>query len=227
VPHYPEDEFGRLPPTGRRGAHRKETGSGLRGAYVIIAVTAVVAVLLVIGVFNIIRTSFTNPEEQVAETPAAEETDSPGETPTEETEEAAPEVDKGEVMVAILNGSGMTGAGAEFSEAAEANGWTLAETGNYATPDTTSTVFYASPDHEDHATALAAELGIEQVEESADFTADVTAVITSDIAEQGPPAADGETPETGEGAEDGAAEGAADPAEGAEGAADPAEGAQP
>lgn len=214
---YPEDEFDRLPPTGRRGAHRKETGAGLRGAYVVIAVAAVVAVLLVIGVFNIIRTSFKDPEDQVAEPPVAEETESPGEESgeeAEETEEAAPEVDKSEVSVAIYNGSGVNGAGATFSEAAEANGWTLAETATYATPDSTSTVFYASPDHEDHATALAAELGIEQVEESAEFTADVTAVITSDIAEQGPPGSDGGTAEPEGDAAD-PDEGIADPDEGA------------
>lgn len=218
---YPEDEFDRLPPTGRRGAHRKETGAGMRGAYVVIAVAAVVAVLLVIGVFNIIRTSFKDPEDQVAEPPAAEETQSPGEE-SEETEDAAPEVDKGEVAVAIYNGSGVDGAGAVFSEAAEANGWTLAETATYATPDSTSTVFYTSPDHEDHARALAAELGIEQVEESAEFTADVTAVITSDIAEQGPPGSDGATSEQEGGAAD-PDEGVADPNEGA---ADPNQGAE-
>ena len=212
---YPEDEFDRLPPTGRRGAHRKETGTGMRSAYVVIAVAAVVALLLVIGVFNIIRTSFKDPEDQVAEPPVAEETESPGEESEEETEEPAPEVDKSQVTVAIYNGSGVNGAGATFSEATEANGWTLAETTTYATPDSTSTVFYANPDHEDHAKALAAELGIEQVEESADFTSDVTAVITSDIAEQGPPGSDGGTTEPeGEAADPN--EGAADPNEGAE-----------
>ncbi|SMY11680.1 LytR C-terminal domain-containing protein [Brevibacterium jeotgali] len=213
---YPEDEFDRLPPTGRRGAHRKETGAGMRGAYVVIAVAAVVAVLLVIGVFNIIRTSFKDPEDQVAEPPVAEETESPGEESAEETDEAAPEVDKSEVSVAVYNGSGVNGAGARFSEAVEANGWPLEETATYATPDTTSTVFYASSDHEDHAAALAAELGIEQVEESADFTADVTAVITSDIAEQGPPGADG-----------GATEPEGDGADPDEGIADPNAGAAP
>lgn len=211
---YPEDEFDRLPPTGRRGAHRKETGAGMRGAYVVVAVAAVVAVLLVIGVFNIIRTSFKDPEDQVAEPPVAEETESPGEESGEETEEAAPEVDKSEVSVAVYNGSGVNGAGATFSEAVEANGWTLAETATYATPDSTSTVFYTSPDHEAHATALAAELGIEQVEESAEFTADVTAVITSDIAEQGPPGSEGGTAEPeGEAADPD--EGIADPNAGA------------
>lgn len=215
---YPEDEFDRLPPTGRRGAHRKETGGGMRGAYVVIAVIAVVAVLLVIGVFNIIRSSFSGPEEQVAQPPAAEETESPGEEPAEETEEAVPEVDKTEVSVAIYNGSGVNGAGAEYSEAVESNGWTIAETTTYATPDTTSTVFYADPAHEDHATALAAELGIEQVEESAEFTSDLTAVITSDIAEQGPPGSEG-------GAAESEGEGAAVPDEGAGG--EGAEGAQP
>ena len=45
-----------------------------------------------------------------------------------------PEVDKTEVSVAIYNGSGVNGAGAEYSEAVESNGWTIAETMNVCDP---------------------------------------------------------------------------------------------
>lgn len=205
---YPEDEFDQLPPTGRRGAHRREGDTGQRSAYAIIGVVAVIAILLVVAVFNIIRTSFVDPEEQVAEPPAAEQTESPGEDPTEDGDDSIAAVDKDAVTVAVFNGSGVTGAGAAFAEATEANGWNVDEVGNYQTPDSTSTVFYTSPDQEVQAAALADELGIEQIEESTDFSADLTVVIASDIAEQGPPAADGATEGPG---------GADDDAEGADG----------
>jgi len=193
VPTYPEDEFDRLPPTGRRGAHRRDDGIGRRGAYVLIGVVAVIAILLVVGVFNIIRTSFIDPEELVDDPPVAEETESPGEDPTEGADDSVAAVDREAVVVAVFNGSGVTGAGAAFAEATEANGWVVDEVGNYQTPDSTSTVYYSSADQEVQAAALAEELGVEQIEESGDFSADLTVVIASDIAEQGPPDAEGAT----------------------------------
>ncbi|WP_051297328.1 LytR C-terminal domain-containing protein [Brevibacterium album] len=194
MPTYPEDEFDRIAPTGRRGAHRREAEPGQRGAYVIIAVVAVIAVLLVVAVVNIIRTSFSNPEENVAEPPAASEPAEPGgeedaEVPGEEaTDEASAEVDKTTVTVGIYNGSGVNGAGAAFGEAASAQGWSVDDVVTYSTPDSTSTVFYSAPEYEAQAAVLAEELGIESIEESAEFPQDITAVIASDIAEQGPPA---------------------------------------
>lgn len=193
MPTYPEDEFDRLPPTGRRGAHRRDDGIGRRGAYVLIGVVAVIAILLVVGVFNIIRTSFIDPEELVDDPPVAEETESPGEDPTEGADDSVAAVDREAVVVAVFNGSGVTGAGAAFAEATEANGWVVDEVGNYQTPDSNSTVFYSSADQEVQAAALAEELGIEQIEESGDFSADLTVVIASDIAEQGPPDTGGGT----------------------------------
>lgn len=193
MPTYPEDEFDRLPPTGRRGAHRRDDGIGRRGAYVLIGVVAVIAILLVVGVFNIIRTSFIDPEELVDDPPVAEETESPGEDPTEGADDSVAAVDREAVVVAVFNGSGVTGAGAAFAEATEANGWVVDEVGNYQTPDSNSTVFYSSADQEVQAAALAEELGVEQIEESGDFSADLTVVIASDIAEQGPPDAGGGT----------------------------------
>ncbi|GAA4516759.1 LytR C-terminal domain-containing protein [Brevibacterium yomogidense] len=197
---YPEDEFDRLPPTGRRGAHRRDDGIGRRGAYVLIAVVAVVAILLVVGVFNIIRTSFSDPEEQVAP-PAVEQTESPDEDPTEDADDSVAAVDREAVVVAVFNGSGVTGAGAAFAEATEANGWIVDEVGNYQTPDPSSTVYYSTADQEVQAAALAEELGIEQIEESGDFSADLTVVVASDIAEQGPPDAGGGTAAPEEGAD--------------------------
>lgn len=182
---YPEDEFDRLPPTGRRGAHRQESAIGQRGAYVLIGIVALIAVLLVVGVINIIRTSFVDPEAQVQDPPAAESSEDP-ESPA--PEETSAEVDRESVVVAVFNSSGVSGAGAKFAEATEATGWVVDEVGNYSSPDSTSTVYYTLPEHEVQAAALADELGIENIEESQEFSADLTVVIASDIAEQGPPA---------------------------------------
>nr|WP_232483515.1 LytR C-terminal domain-containing protein [Brevibacterium yomogidense] len=155
---------------------------------------------MVVGVFNIIRTSFSDPEEQVAP-PAVEQTESPDEDPTEDADDSVAAVDREAVVVAVFNGSGVTGAGAAFAEATEANGWIVDEVGNYQTPDPSSTVYYSTADQEVQAAALAEELGIEQIEESGDFSADLTVVVASDIAEQGPPDAGGGTAAPEEGAD--------------------------
>jgi biopolymer transport protein ExbD len=198
MPTYPEDEFDRLPPTGRRGAHRQESTLSQRSAYVLIAIVAIVAVLLVVGVVNIIRTSFHDPEEQVQEPPAATETDSPGEDGTDEGEDATAEVDKESVVVSIQNISGVNGAAAAFQEAIEANGWTVQDVGTLSSPESVSTVYYSAREHEAQAAALAEELGVEQTEESAEYPGDLTLVLASDLAADGPQDAATDGAENGE-----------------------------
>ncbi|WP_291794854.1 LytR C-terminal domain-containing protein [Brevibacterium sp.] len=196
MPEYPEDEFDRIAPTGRRGAHRREPESGQRGAYTIIAVVAVIAVLLIVGVVNIIRTSFSNPEDNVAEpTPAATQSEEPEgeESPTDEASDPSEaEVDRSSVSIGIYNGSGVNGAGSAFADAATAHGWTVSDIVTYATPSTTSTVYYSAPEYEAQAAVLASDLGIDSIAESGEFPEHITAVITSDIAEQGPPEVEGD-----------------------------------
>ena len=198
MPTYPEDEFDRLPPTGRKGAHRQESALSQRSAYVIIAIVALIAILLVVGVINIIRTSFHDPEAQVQDPPAATESASPGEESSDESDETVAAVDRESVVVAVFNSSLVNGAATVFAEAVEANGWVVDEVGNYPSADTVSVVYYSTAENEVQAAALAEELGIEEIQESTDFSADITVVIASDIAEQGPPGAEG----------DGAADGA-------------------
>lgn len=207
---YPKDEFDDLPPTERKGAHRRSSGRlSQGGAVALVAVLAVVALLLVFGAFNIIRQAATDPEDQVAE-----ETQPPEETASEEPEPEETSVDVVEktAFVSVLNGSGVSGAGSAFSEAVEEAGWTLSQVGNFATPDTVSSIHYSDPDFELEAQALGDLLGVEEIIESTDFDDDITVVICSDIASDGPAGAGGGGSDAaGAEADDAAGADAADP----------------
>lgn len=178
---YPRDEFDDLQPTGRKGAHRRGGPISQGGAFALIAVLALAALLVVFGAFNIIRQSTSNPEEVVAETEAPAEESEPSDEPTDDP--AVDVVDK-TAEVHVLNGSGVTGAAAKFREHLEMNGWNVAEVGNYSTSETTSAVYYSDDEFEMQAGALAAELGVETVESSTEFPGQVTLLITSDIADK-------------------------------------------
>lgn len=177
---YPRDEFDDLQPTGRKGAHRRGGPVSQGGAIALIAVLAIAALLVVFGAFNIIRQSASNPEDNVAETPTAS-----GEaSPTEEAADPAVDVVDKTAEVEVLNGSGVTGAAAKFREHLESNGWNVTDVGNHSTSKSTSAVYYSDEAYEMQAGALAAEIGVETVEKSAEFPSQVTLLITSDIAEK-------------------------------------------
>lgn len=198
MPEYPKDEFDELQPSERRGAHRQTKGpTSQAGAIALVAVLALAAVLLVVGAVNIIQRSSSDPadvtaEEQAraSEEPAAEPTDS-------ETEVAV--VDK-TAEVSVLNASGISGAADEYASALESADWTIAEVGNYSTPDSETIVYYADPEFQVQAEVLAEEIGAAGVEESADFEGDLTIVLCSDIAEQIP--GEGSDEETAEGSDE-------------------------
>ena len=176
---YPRDEFDDLQPTGRKGAHRRGGPISQGGAIALIAVLAIAALLVVFGAFNIIRQSASNPEENVAEPPAATEEAEP----TEETSDPAVDVVDKTAEVHVLNGSGVTGAAAKFREHLVSNGWNVTDVGNHATNESSSAVYYSDDEYEMQAGALAAELGVETVEKSTEFPGQVTLLITSDIAD--------------------------------------------
>ena len=176
---YPRDEFDDLQPTGRKGAHRRGGPISQGGAIALIAVLAIAALLVVFGAFNIIRQSASNPEENVAESPAATEEAEP----TEETSEPTVDVVDKTAEVHVLNGSGVTGAAAKFREHLESSGWNVTSVGNHSTNESSSVVYYSDDEYEMQAGALAAELGVETVEKSAEFPGQVTLLITSDIAD--------------------------------------------
>ncbi|GAA4384729.1 MULTISPECIES: LytR C-terminal domain-containing protein [Brevibacterium] len=191
---YPKDEFDDLPATGRKGAHRRDGGpTSQAGALALIAILAIAALLLVFGAINIIRTSAGDPEEKIAEPTATAEP-----TSEETTEEPSVDIDAVEktAAVAVLNASGVSGAGSAFGEAVEGAGWTVAQVGNHTTADTVSSIHYSDPEFEAEAQALAELLGVTDVEESEEFTDDITVVVCSDIAND-PPTADGAAEDPG------------------------------
>ncbi|MGW4480511.1 LytR C-terminal domain-containing protein [Rhodococcus triatomae] len=76
---------------------------------------------------------------------------------------AATSVDRSSVTVRVFNNSTISGLAAETATTLEADGWTVAETGNYSTGNVpTTTVYYSatSATEKKAAQEIAAELGI-------------------------------------------------------------------
>lgn len=169
--------------TGRRsGAHRQESANPSNvGAIALVIILALVAVLLVVAAINIITRSMSDPEANVAES-APDTTTSA--TPTPKESEVS--VVDSTLTVDVLNGSGVSGVAKKFSTAVEEKGWTVGKVGNYSTQRSDSVIYYADAKNEAQAKLLAGSLGIKATEESADFQADLTIVICSDIASTGP-----------------------------------------
>ena len=92
----------------------------------------------------------------------------------------------------------MNGAAAAFQEAIEGNGWTVQDVGTLSSPESVSTVYYSAPEHEAQAATLAEELGVEQIEESTEYPAELTLVLASDLAAEGPQGTATDGAETGE-----------------------------
>ncbi|WP_349828308.1 LytR C-terminal domain-containing protein [Brevibacterium litoralis] len=188
---YPTDEFDRLEPSERRGAHRRTSGpSSQAGAVALVVVLALAAILLVVGAVNIIQRSTSDPADVIAEESSGAEATA---EPTE-VESSAPAIDK-TATVSVLNASGVSGAGADFETAVADRDWEVVEVGNHSTPDSETFVYYSDPEFEAQATLLAEEIGAAGAEESTDFTtADLTIVLCSDIANDPPAAEDTEEP---------------------------------
>ncbi len=68
----------------------------------------------------------------------------------------------------------------------EKEGWTIGKVGNYSTARSDSVVYYRDKDSAAQAKLVADALGIKATEQSKDFTADLTVVVCSDIAQRGP-----------------------------------------
>ncbi|MCM1011469.1 MULTISPECIES: LytR C-terminal domain-containing protein [unclassified Brevibacterium] len=188
------DDYDDIEPGRRSGAHRQEAAASSNvGAIVLVIVLALVAVLLVVAAINIITSSMRNPESNVAE--PAPETSAPA-TPTPSESEVS--VADSSLTVDVLNGSGVSGAAKDFSTAVEEEGWTVGQVGNYSTSRSDSVVYYSDDANEAQAKLVADALGIEATERSSDFTADLTVLICSDIAQRGPASSGGESAGTEE-----------------------------
>ena len=175
MPKYPLDEFDSIVPSGRKGAHRRQSsGMSQTAAISLIAVLAVVAVVLVIGAVRIIGSSATDPEEQVA-APGS------GETATPEPSETSVNVKERSSTVQVLNASGVAGAEETVAQQIEDAGWSDVKTEPGRSSSSTSVVYYADG-FEDEAQELADVIGAEQVEASPKYSTDLTVLLNSDIA---------------------------------------------
>ncbi len=175
MPKYPLDEFDSIVPSGRKGAHRRQSsGMSQTAAISLIAVLAVVAVVLVIGAVRIIGSSAVDPEEQVA---------GPGnsETATPEPSETSVNVKEHSGTVQVLNASGVTGAEETIAKKIEGAGWSDVKTEPGRSASSVSVVFYADG-FEDEAQELAEVVGAEEVEASPNYSTDITLLLNSDIA---------------------------------------------
>ena len=172
---YPPDEFDSIVPSGRKGAHRRQSsGMSHTAAISLIAVLAVVAVVLVIGAVRIIGSSATDPEEQVA-------APGNGETATPEPSETSVNVKERSSTVQVLNASGVAGAEETVAQQIEDAGWSDVKTEPGRSSSSTSVVYYADG-FEDEAQELADVIGAEQVEASPKYSTDLTVLLNSDIA---------------------------------------------
>lgn len=181
---YPEDEFDILArERGLHGAHRK-IESSLRW-WVTLLVVIVVAVALGWGGVAV-YTKMTapsqstsapaqseseansdkaseEPAEKESEAPAEQESAQPSEQPSEETQPQTPEpapVDYS-AQVSVLNASGLAGLAGSNQYALQQQNFTNVQSGNFVgTPPQLNTVYYASPELESTAKAVAAALSI-------------------------------------------------------------------
>lgn len=173
---------------GRRANAGRSGGSATpAGSVVFIGILAVIALLMIVAVFNIIRNSTSDPESNVAEQPA--QTQSPA--PEETTQAPEPTEVAKTASVVVFNGTTTRGLAARFAATLEESGWDVAETGNYSTADTETTVYYSSEEFQEQAEALAEEIGAPNTELSQEFATDITVVLTSDLADSTPGATDG------------------------------------
>lgn len=177
------DEFDTIEPGRRSGAHRQDSASSNVGAITLVIVLALVAVLLVVAAINIITSSMRDPETTVGEGAGAPATSAPA---TPKPSESEVSVVDSSLKVDVLNGSGVSGVAKKFSDAVEKAGWTIGKVGNYSTARSDSVVYYRDKDSAAQAKLVADALGIKATEQSKDFTADLTVVVCSDIAQRGP-----------------------------------------
>lgn len=172
---YPRDEFDSIVPSGRKGAHRRQSsGMSQTAAISLIAVLAVVALVLVIGAVRIIGSSAVDPEEQVAGSGNSE-------TATPEPSETSVNVKERLGTVQVLNASGVTGADKTVAKKIEDAGWSDVKTERGRSSSSTSVVYYADG-YKDEAQELAEVVGAEDVKSSAKYSTDITLLLNSDIA---------------------------------------------
>ncbi|WGW12599.1 LytR C-terminal domain-containing protein [Saxibacter everestensis] len=155
-------------------------------ARVFVAIVALVAILLGVAVFNIVRSGQAGVDDTVAESTATpskgaepKETETATDKATDEATEEAKDVDK-TVSISVLNSTSQKGLASTVAKRLKDDGWKAPSTGNYRSSVTTTTVYYVSDDLRDTAQAIADALGSSEIQESRDFNAKITVVVASD-----------------------------------------------
>lgn len=196
---YPRDEFDKVPETSsRQGVHRERLIPSRSGSLTLIITVGVLALVLGIAAFFVLprlgigandaapSAGLEAPE--ASESPAPEPTESeqpeptPSETPTESEEPSpSPEptptavVDRTQPVV-VLNGSGVSGLGANVASRLAGAGWTTSQVANWGgAPLQASVIFYNGEEQLPNAQELSAVTGIPTLVESPEF-ASVTVV---------------------------------------------------
>lgn len=169
----------------RRGAHRP-AGLGPTSAlpWLLASVAIVVIVLFASGWFSgsgepASSTVKAGPSPSTAKTAKGSATTKAPTTPSA-TSTPAPTADR-TLAVSVLNSTSTSGLAAKGAAKLRAAGWTIRSTGNYRGGVSGTTVFYGSGALRATAQAVAADLGVGAVTESADFGASrVTVVLGGD-----------------------------------------------
>ncbi|GAB3556941.1 LytR C-terminal domain-containing protein [Spelaeicoccus albus] len=195
---YPPDEFDDVTDSDRRGTHREKSARlGGVSSIVFVAIVVVVVALLGIAVVNIVNSGKAGTDRQSAisgdngKSDSGKAGDKNGKSGKSSKKPSATKstskspvaaVDKSE-NVQVLNSTTTAGMAARASEKLRDDGWSVSSTGNYGTPQDTTTVYYSSADLKPTAKALAKKLGTTKVEQSTQFATSVTVVLGSDYSD--------------------------------------------
>jgi hypothetical protein len=179
---YPRDEFDNLAPVDRRGAHRVAPAKlGGVTATVFVVVLAIVAILLGVAVFNIIRSGQAGPDNPVVAGQDGGGATTKAPTPTASaTESESADIDRS-LKVSVLNSTSKTGLASTVAKQLGAADWSNVTAGSIKSPLTTTTVFYSTDDLKATAQAIADDLGTEAIKKSTDYTAKLTVLVASDF----------------------------------------------
>lgn len=185
---HPRDEFDAVEENSARyGVHRAsmETRSRSLLPIMIVGVAALCIGLLAFFVMPKLLNNNTSPlagnttsavstpqADQTTEPPTPEPTEAATEAPTEEpTPEPTPDsvVDKS-IAVAVFNATGVSGLAAQYAGRVTGDGWTVAQSANWAgQPQSTSVIFYSDITQKANAEALGTLLNIPTQVETAEL----------------------------------------------------------
>lgn len=184
---HPRDEFDAVEENSARyGVHRAsmETRSRSLMPLMIVGIAALCIGLLAFFILpkmlnnnnspmagnttSAISTPPAEPSAEPTEEPTAEPTEEPAEEPTEEpTPDSV--VDKS-IAVAVFNATGVPGLAAQYAGRVTGDGWTVAQSANWAgQPQSTSVIFYSDITQKANAEALGALLKVPTLVETAEL----------------------------------------------------------